>query len=159
MELSARAEIEVARPCEVSFDFAAANESFARVLLPMGPLPGITGAEWMDGSVEAKPGARRLIHLSDGTSIGEEVLAYDRPARHRYRWLNPPAAPLSWLVRSGEGDWSFTPIGRGTRIVWSYRFGLTSALAAPLAWPVVWLFQRWMQRGLTRIRDTLEAQR
>jgi hypothetical protein len=159
MQLSARAEIEIARPCEATFDFAAANESFPRVLLPFGPLPGITGVEWLDGALEPKPGARRLIHLSDGTTIGEELLTYDRPTRHRYRWSNPPAGPLSWLVRSGEGDWSFAPVDGGTRIVWRYRFGLTSALAAPLAWPIVLLFQRWMQRGLTRIRDTLEAQR
>jgi hypothetical protein len=158
MELRARAEAEVARPQQATFDFAVACETFPRVLLPLGPLPGIRTAE-MVGGARPEKGAHRNILLTDGNTIVEEVLVFERPARHAYRWLNRPAAPLSWLVRDGEGDWSFAPSARGTRIVWVYRFTLTSPLVAPLAWPVVRLFERWMQRGLDRVREQLEAAR
>jgi hypothetical protein len=145
----------VARAPERVFDFAVACETFPRVLLPLGPLPGVSGAE-MQGGVAPAPGARRRIRMTDGSSLTEELLAFERPSRHRYRWADP-RAPLGWLVRSGEGDWSFTPSPRGTRIRWSYRFELTHALAAPLAWPIVWLFRSWMSRGLERVREALET--
>src|SRR5262245_35546230 len=138
MQLGTRAEIEVARPVERIFDFAVACETFPRVLLPLGPLPGVSGAEMLDGA-EPKPGARRRILLSDGSSVLEELLAFERPLRHCYRWVEPPRGALALLVRQGQGDWRFAPSARGTRIAWSYRFELTSALAAPLALPIVWL--------------------
>jgi len=156
MQLAAHAEIEIARPVEPTFDFAVACESFPRVLLPLGPLPGVSGAQMLDGAAP-KTGARRRILLSDGSSVIEELLALERPQRHRYRWTEPPRGALGWLVRQAEGDWRFAPSARGTRIVWDYRFELTSALAAPLALPIVWLFRRWMAGGLERVRQALEA--
>jgi hypothetical protein len=87
--------------------------------------------------------------------LDEEIVAFDRPHRHRYRWLNRPAPPFSYLVSGGEGDWTFTADGASTRIVWSYTFELTSPLVLPLMLPVRALFRRWMQRGLERIREEL----
>jgi hypothetical protein len=156
VRLGTATEIEVAQPVERVFDYATACETFPRVLLPLGPLPGVSAAEMQDGAAP-KPGARRRIRMSDGSSLIEEVLAFERPSRHRYRWLDPPRAPLGWLVRSGEGDWSFAPSARGTRIRWSYGFELATPLAAPFALPIVWLFRRWMARGLERVREGLEA--
>jgi hypothetical protein len=150
------AEIEVARPPTEVFDFATACETFPRVLHRFGPLPGITGAE-MQGGAAPKPGALRDIHRTDGSTVEEELLAYDRPVCHRYRWTRPPAPPLGWLVRGGEGEWRFAPSPRGTRIVWRYRFELSSVLLAPLALPIVALFRRWMARGLTQVREQMEA--
>jgi hypothetical protein len=148
-------EIEVARPQAEVFDFAVACETFPRVLLAFGPLPGVTKAV-MRGDAVPAAGALREIQLSDGSTVEEEVLVLDRPACHRYRWTRPPAPPLGWLVRSGEGEWRFSPSAQGTRIAWRYRFELSHALAAPLALPVVALFRRWMARGLARVRDELE---
>ena len=156
MQIERSVEIEVAGPPAEVFDFATACETFPRVLLAFGPLPGVTRAE-MQGGAEPKPGALRDIRLSDGSTVEEEVLAFDRPVCHRYRWTRPPAPPLGWLVRSGEGEWRFAPSPRGTRITWRYRFELQSALVAPLALPIVALFRRWMARGLTRVREQLEA--
>lgn len=156
MQLGTHAEIEVARPAERVFDFAVACETFTRVLLPLGPLPGVQRAEMLDGA-EPKAGARRRILLSDGTSVLEELLAFERPLRHCYRWVEPPRGALALLVRGADGDWRFSTTARGTRIAWSYRFELSSALAAPLALPIVWLFRSWMKRGLERVREALEA--
>jgi hypothetical protein len=126
------------------------------VLLAFGPLPGVASAKMRDGG-EPRVGALREIGLSDGTSVEEELLALERPTRHRYRWTRPPAPPLGWLVRNAEGDWRFSPSSRGTQIRWSYRFELAHFLAAPLAIPVLALFRIWMSRGLARLRDALEA--
>ena len=156
MRIETRAEIEVAKPREEVFDFAVACETFPRVLLALGPLPGVAQARMRDGA-DPKPGALREIGLTDGSAIDEELLALDRPARHRYRWANRPEPPLGWLVRAGEGDWVFSSSGSDTRIRWTYRFELSHVIALPLALPIVGLFRIWMARGLARIRDALEA--
>ena len=94
MQISARVEEHVRRPPDEVFDFATACETFPRVLLPLGPVAGIAHADMLDGSPLCA-GARRRIVLTDGSIIDEEILAFDRPVRHRYRWLNPPPEPTS----------------------------------------------------------------
>jgi hypothetical protein len=154
MEIATRTEQHVPLPPEAVFDRAVACETFPRILLPLGPIPGVARAEMVGGG-EPKAGAQRRIELTDGSVMGEELLAFDRPRRHAYRWLDPPALPLSLLVRRGTGDWSFTPEAGGTRIAWSYRFELTSPLAWPLAALVALLFRRWMAQGLAELRTLL----
>jgi len=156
MHVSARAEEHVSRPPEQVFDFATACETFPKVLLPLGPVAGIAHADLLDGD-GLRTGARRRIVLTDGSIIDEEVLAFERPTRHRYRWLNPPPAPFAWIVRGGEGDWTFTSFRDGTTIVWIYRFELTSPIVYPIAALVVVLFRRWMARGLAKVRAQLTA--
>ncbi len=158
MELANRAEIEIARPIEEVFDLACACDGFPRFLFPYGPIPGVASSNMVDVPAP-KAGARRDVHMTDGSTIQEEVLAFDRPSRHRYRWVNRPAPPFSWLVRGGEGDWTFTPTAAGTRIVWIYRFELTSPLALLVAPPVLVLFRRWMQRGLAALPAALASAR
>ena len=92
MQISARAEEHVPRPPEHVFDFATACETFPKVLLPLGPVAGIAHADLLDGA-PLRTGARRRIVLTDGSIIDEQILAFERPRRHRYRWLNPPPAP------------------------------------------------------------------
>ena len=156
MQLATRAEVHVPLPPERVFDVAVACETFPRILRPLGPIPGIAQARMLDAPGPAT-GARRRIELTDGSSLDEELLAVERPSRHTYRWLGPPARPLGLLVRRGTGDWSFVPEAGGTRVVWSYRFELSSPLAAPLAWPVVLLFRRWMAAGLEALRAELAS--
>jgi hypothetical protein len=150
VKLKVHASHVVGAPTEKVFDFAVASENLPRILRGLGPIPGITSIEMLDGAALA-PGARRRVRMSDGSDILEEVTALDRPRRHSYRWLNAPAAPFSLLVRRAEADWIFTASAQGTRIEWTYRFELTSPLAAPLAALVMILFKRWMRRGLERI--------
>jgi uncharacterized protein YndB with AHSA1/START domain len=154
MALAARAEIEIPKPALEVFDLATSCEGFPRFLLRLGPIPAVVRAELV-GASEPMAGGRRLIELGDGSRIEEEIVAFERPARHRYRWLSPPAPPFSWLVRSAEGDWTFTPVAAGTRVAWSYRFEARSAIAEVLARPVVLLFGRWMRRGLVNLRALL----
>ena len=154
MHVQIRASTEVPRPLEATFDFATAADGFAKVLRPVPPIPGVRGAEIVGGG-EPKTGGRRVVHMTDGSTVYEELLAWERPKRHRYRWASKPAFPFSLLVRAGEGDWHFSPAGTGTRIDWTYRFELTTPLVYPLALLVTALFRRWMQAGLDAIRAEL----
>lgn len=76
---------------------------------------------------------------------------------HRYGWEGGVKSPFSLLVRSGSGNWDFTETEGVTRIVWTYTFGLTSPLAYPLAFPIIWLFKGWLQQGLDAIRAEMLA--
>lgn len=154
MQIGARARIEVAASPERVFAVATDLRNFPRLMLPHGIIPGIASAEMAAGATPAA-GARRFLELSDGNTIEEEVLAFDRPSRHRYRWVRPPAGSFGLLVRGGEGNWSFAPSerGQGTTLVWSYRFELTSIWVYPVAMLVVSQFQRWMEETLERVRS------
>lgn len=156
MKLTARAWVEIPRDAGRVFDFTTSCEGFPRFIWAFGPIPGITRAE-MVGGQPPKAGAERRIHMTDGDVIEEELLAYDRPSRHRYRWLKPPAFPFSLLVRNAEGDWRFTAANGGTRIEWDYTFELTSALVLPFAAPLMMVFRSWMRRTLLRARTVLEG--
>lgn len=154
MRVSTRAEVEVERPIEEVFDFATACDGFQLFLFTVGPIPGVAGSRMVDAPAP-KAGAKRDVRLTDGTTIHEVLLAYDRPSRHHYRWLKPPAPPFSWLVKCGEGDWTFSATQKGTRIVWLYHFDLTSPLARVLSPALLWFFRRWMQTGLERLPAAL----
>ena len=156
MKLETRARIEVARPIEQVFDLASACEAFPRFLAPLGPIPGVKSARLLDAA-EPKAGTRREVAMTDGSRMEEEILAFERPTLHRYRWRTRPAPPFSWLLAGAEAEWRFTASGGATQIDWVYAFEPTSALAAWVARPILLLFRRWMQRGLDRLRAILEG--
>jgi hypothetical protein len=158
VEILAEASVVVARAIDEVFDFAVAPASQPLVLRAAPPIPGVTGIEMLDGGV-LETGARRRVTLSDGSTLREEVIALERPRRHAYRWVDPPASPLDWRVRAAQGDWQFSGDDARTRIDWTYTFTLTSPLAWPLASAVSWLFARWMQQSLDRIADAMSAPR
>ena len=157
MQIEVTATVDVDRPRDEAFDFAVACETFPRVLRKLGLIPAIEHVEMVDGQPLATGGQRR-VRLGDGSEIRELVVALDRPLRHRYRWLDLPAAPFNLLVSGAEADWTFDDTrDGGTRIAWTYAFTLTTPLVYPLARLVLGLFRSWMQRGLDRIAEQLRA--
>jgi len=94
MKLQARARVEIPAGIEPVYDLAVDLATFPRMLQAQGPIPGIARIEMEPGATPA-PGARRRVSLTDGSSIGEEILALTRPTRHHYRWLEPPKPPRS----------------------------------------------------------------
>jgi hypothetical protein len=146
----AHAEVFVQKAPEHVFDFATANDTFPKVLLPVGPIPGIRGQE-LDTDV-LRTGTKRRVFMTDGSTVEEEVLSLERPRVHHYQWLNRPAFPFSLLVKTGEAVWTFRSENDGTRIQWDYTLGLTSPLAYPAMLIVRELFRRWMQQGLEGVR-------
>jgi uncharacterized protein YndB with AHSA1/START domain len=155
MKLTARASVDIPKPADQVFDFATSCEGFPRFIWAYGPIPGITRAEMVAGQAP-KAGAERHVHLTDGNVVKEQLLAYDRPSRHRYRWLHAPAFPNSLIFSAAEGDWRFTATSGGTRIDWDYHFELTSVFAL-LAAPLLLVFRLWMKRSLLRARSVLAA--
>lgn len=113
-----------------------------------GPIPALTKIELMG---EPALGAQRAVHSSDGAVLRERITAFEPGVRHAYQ-LSGLRPPLAWLVSQGEADWRFerTP-GGGTQVRWDYVFTLTTALAWPLAAPLLKLF---MQRAM---RECLQA--
>jgi uncharacterized protein YndB with AHSA1/START domain len=154
--ISTSASVLIPRPREEVFALATDDTNAPETLRSRGPFAGITKVEMHEGQSLAK-GSRRRVTMTDGTVFEEVILDYDPPVRHRYRWTGGAKLPFSLLVRSGTGNWDFTETKGGTRIVWTYTFGLTSPLAYPLALPIVWLFKGWLQQGLEAIRAELLA--
>ena len=157
MQLEARAQVEIAAPPEAVFDVGADHRNFARFIHAFGPIPGIASSRMHADAVPAA-GAHRDVHMSDGSTIEEVILAFDRPSRHGYRWLRAPAGPFSLIVRAGEGEFRFEPThgGRATRVCWTYTFELTSPLVYPIALVARVLFERWMDRALVALRALIE---
>jgi hypothetical protein len=156
MRLDARARIELVVSPEEAFDLVADLRNFPRLMRPRGIIPGISGAEMVAGAVPSA-GAHRMIKLTDGNVVEEEILAFDRPSQHRYRWMHPPARPFSLIVSGAEGTWTFEPSerGHGTTLIWNYRFALTSVFAYPIALLIIVSFRRFMEQTLEQVRAAL----
>jgi len=156
MNLTTHATIDVPRSAEAVFDMTARLDGFSRFLHAFGPIPAVRGAT-IEGGGEPVTGARRLVSMSDGSVMQEDILELTRPRIHRYKWSRGPKPPFSWLVKSGEGTWTFTPSpeGDGTRVDWSYTFELTSRAASPIAALVIAIFRRWMLKGLAELRAVM----
>ena len=117
-----------------------------------GPIPGIAGAAY-ETPGEPRLGSRRRIRKTDGTDHFEEIVLFERPGRHVSR-ITGIAPPFSWLVRWGEDDWRFHPAGTGTLIERTFRFELTSPLAALIAAPLLHVFMRGAVRRDLRNIET-----
>jgi len=155
MHLDAKLELTVAYPPEQVFDLVGDHRNFPRTIAKTLLVPGVVRSEPLPGSAESGVGSRRRLTLTDGSSMDEEVLAFERPVEHSYRWLKPPPMPIALIVRSAAGSWRFTPEGAGTRIHWSYRFELSSPLVLPFALPLVAAFRSWMHKSADCVQALL----
>ena len=156
MHLDTRIELIVDYPPEQVFDLAGDYRNFPRTIAKTALVPGVVSAEPLPGSPERGLGSRRRLALTDGSFMEEEVIAFERPREHTYRWLKAPPMPIALIVRGAQGSWRFTPDPRGTRIEWSYRFELTSPLALPFALPLVAAFRAWMNNSAGCVQALLK---
>jgi Polyketide cyclase / dehydrase and lipid transport len=156
MQMTTSATIDIARSCEAVFDFACAGETYVKLFRPLGPVAGVVSYEMMGGA-DVAVGARRRMTLTDGAILDEDVIAFDRPTRHTYRWSRGLRGIGRLLVRGGEGDWIFTAHDGHTTIDWRYTFTLRSALVYPLARVMLRQFRRWMEQNLRAIDSALTA--
>lgn len=152
MNVTSSVSITIPRARETVFELATKDETYERALLPYGPVAGVAESKVLEGRA-LQQGARREIKLTDGSVLTEEILEHDVPTRHRYKWTSGLKPPFAWLVRSGEGTWTFSEVAEGTRVDWGYVFELPSPLAYPIAVPIVGLFRRWQEKSLARVRD------
>jgi len=152
MNVTTSASITIPRARESVFELSTKNETYKRALLPYGPVAGVAESKLLEGRALQR-GARREIKLTDGAVLIEEILEHDVPTRHRYKWTGGLKPPIAWLLRSGEGTWTFSDVTDGTRVEWSYEFELRSPLAYAIAPPMAALFRRYQKNALARIRD------
>ena len=118
----------------------------------MGPLPAVSGVEDQVGDWDAV-GQTRTVRLADGSSLREELTAFDPPAHFAYT-IDRLTGALRHLVHGMKGAWWFEE-GSGddgsptTAIRWRYAFQPRNAFARPLAVGIIRLFwQRYMVRAL-----------
>jgi hypothetical protein len=134
------------------FDVANDIDDIAEAFVSFGPIPGVARGEVIGGGPLAEGKTRRL-QLTDGSMVEEDMLLFDRPRAFSYT-LRGIGKPFGLLVRQGKAHWMLTESAAGTHVHWQYNFELTSALAWPVAGPLLHLlFNAWMRRCLGRITD------
>ncbi|MGH8081940.1 MAG: SRPBCC family protein [Lysobacter sp.] len=158
MHLSLTAERRIAAAPEAVFALALDCDRFPTFFQGYGPIPGLKRITPLS---PAAVGSLRSLENLDGSKLMERITALETPHRHAYL-LSGFQPPLAWLAREGHADWSFeresVDGNDSTRVVWRYRFELTSALAWPLAAPLLHGFMRAaMQRCLDRMAQALES--
>ncbi|NWG70216.1 MAG: SRPBCC family protein [Parvularculaceae bacterium] len=156
-QVGASAAIEIDAPAAAVFALAAGSR-ISDFVRPFGPLPGVARVE---GPADWRaPGETRLITLTDGSSLEEELTGLDPGRRFSYR-ATRFSGPFGALVAQGLGEWSLTAEGTGrTRLVWSYAFAAKNALALPLlALLVRSLWPAYMQAALRRLKAEAERAR
>jgi hypothetical protein len=92
-------------------------------------------------------GHARTVHLSDGSTVHEEVTTCDRPELFSYK-LSKFTGIFGLLVANAVGVWKFNAItDRVTEVIWEYSFYAKGKLAYPIVKPMLeLLFQRYMEQ-------------
>jgi uncharacterized protein YndB with AHSA1/START domain len=156
MFLRAFATLVIPRPPEQVFDFVTAPDAVARTFHGHGPIPGAVRSELI-GEQSMRVGSIRRVHNSDGSIVDEEILELERPRAQAYRLVSGLRPPLSWLVRTAAGRWTFTAVPSGTRVDWTFDFVLRSPLLWPFVLPLRSPFQKAMSQALAKTRELLGA--
>jgi uncharacterized protein YndB with AHSA1/START domain len=158
MRLSLTAERSIDAPPQSVFALALDSERFPALFEGYGPIPGL---KRITPLAPPAVGSLRALESRDGSRMMERITALEPPHRHAYV-LDGLRPPLSWLARQGRAEWRFEDAGdaglAATRVRWRYEFELTSALAWPLAAPLLrGCLRQAMQRCLERMAQTLEG--
>lgn len=115
--------IVIERPAKALFDWNMAQK-LEDNLPATGALPGVVGTTQLTPGAWGVPGARRIVHLSDGGSATEQVLEVIPGERFRYQvwdYTTAAARPIAFAI----GEFSYVPLdARRTEIVWTYAFRL-----------------------------------
>ena len=137
-----------------------------------GDLPSVIGTYGLTPGGFDRPGSRRLVCLSDGGNVVEQVLEKTRtPGAYRFRyvvWNNTTKAARP--IRYGVGDFRYTDAGQGrTHIHWTYAFELKRDRFPGMLGPFGdWLlkvafldraYAKMMQGSLARTKAAAEAWR
>jgi len=104
-------------------------------------LPGVVGTTLLTKSW-GEPGARRIVHLSDGAQATEQILDQEPGRRFRYvvwDYTTPAARPVAYAI----GEFRFLAAeGERTELVWTYAFRLRGDRFPGVLGPL----GRWLMR-------------
>ncbi len=123
---------------------------FSRWYGPIGPIKAVrdqTG-EW------DAPGKTRVVMLSGGGSMHEELTSLDPPHSFGYA-LTGIKGPLGLLVGRADGEWTFAASGGATTVTWRWNIHARSALAAPLLPLLGMLWKGYARRSLETLSQLL----
>ncbi|MEJ2717155.1 MAG: SRPBCC family protein [Deltaproteobacteria bacterium] len=123
-----------------------------------GPLPAVVDTQDQSGGWDA-PGQTRTVHLSDGSTAKEHLIAYDRPNSFEYI-VSDFSGSLGHLAKEARGHWGFSQHGEEapTIVVWKYTFYARSRIAYPVLWFIAtFLWRGYMQKALHIAQQQLEA--
>lgn len=153
MIISLQTERTLRAPIDAVFALALDPARFPATFTGCGPIPALRK---ITPHAPTAVGSTRSVKSSDNSTLQERVTAFEPPHLHAYV-LSGMRPPLAWLAREGRAEWRFTTIGANTTIVWRYDFELTSALAWPIAAPVLsGLMRTAMARCLAAMATMLE---
>jgi Polyketide cyclase / dehydrase and lipid transport len=116
-----------------------------------GPIPPIKEVRDQTGEWDA-PGQTRVVVMSGGGSMREELTSLDPPHSFGYV-LTQIAGPLGLLVGRADGQWSFAASGSATTVTWRWNIHARSALTAPLLPVLGLLWKGYARKSL----ETLSA--
>jgi hypothetical protein len=142
MHIDLHAALHFVAAPDAVFALAVDAKRFPSLFRGYGPIPALRRIT-LHGPLAV--GVTRDVEGEDGVVMLETVTAFDSGRRHDYT-LARLRPPLSWLVRVGHADWTFTLREGGTDVVWRYRFELTTPLVWPIAAPLLKVFMQGAMR-------------
>jgi len=143
-------------PIDRAFDIAASYAPH-ELIKAWGPLPGIVKT---DG--EAGPwshiGQERRHHLSDNSSVREELTDFTRNYTYAYN-LSEFTGTFKSLTRSARAEWHFTQLAiNRTQIDWTYVFHPNGPLSEQALWVLVkTCWPGYLRSALSRVKAKAEA--
>lgn len=123
---------------------------FSRRYGPIGPVKAVRD-QTGDWTTE---GQTRTVVQAGGGSMREELTVVDAPNVFGYT-LSGLTGPLAPLVHHIDGQWSFTPLGTGTKVTWSWTVYPKSAVAGLVMPAFSMLWRGFARQGLEELADEL----
>ncbi len=118
-------EIIINRPLPVAL--SAADKPLKDALHRTSALPGVAGDYVLTGGEFGTPGTRRLVCLTDGSTLEEQAMERERTDKsYRFRYVvwnytTEKARPIVY----GVGEFLYSGVSEGsTRVHWTYSFQL-----------------------------------
>jgi hypothetical protein len=145
--------IEICAPAERVFA-AACGLDPRMIFLAYGVLPGVEAIAGHTAPWSAI-GERRIVTLTDGSSLQEELARFDAGQSFLYN-ISGFSGALASLAAGGEGEWAVERAGQNSRLSWRYSLVPRSRLTAPaVALVVKMLMPGYMRAALKRIKSSL----
>jgi hypothetical protein len=118
-------EISIDRPLSTVLD-SVSRTSLKEAIHQASSLPGVAGDYPLGTLSFGTTGAHRLVCLTDGSTLEEQVLAKERSGTsYRFRYIVwNYTSEKAHAIEYGIGDFYYTESSGLTHIVWTYSFRL-----------------------------------
>lgn len=138
---------------------AACGFDIPAVIKRHGMIPGVLKVDEHQGAWSGA-GQKRLLRLSDGSSVREELISFAPGRFYAYR-VTGFTGPFAALVAEGRGEWNFTATGpASTQVDWTYSFTPKSIFTRPAVWFIVKvLWPGYIRSALQRLKAEIEKSR